>query len=100
MILETAVLHVKPELNHTFLSSFKQASAIIASMSGYINHELQRCVDGNRENQYLLLVWWETLEDHVTGFRTSPQYLEWKQLLHHYYEPFPVVEHYEKLDLL
>jgi len=99
MILETAVLHVKPELADSFTASFRKASAIISSMTGYISHELQRCVDPDKEHQFLLLVKWETLEDHVVGFRSSPQYLEWKQLLHHYYDPFPVVEHYESINL-
>ena len=97
MILEIAILHVKPELDSTFVASFKQASAIISSMKGYMKHELQRCLE--RDNQYALLVWWETLDDHVAGFRSSPEYQEWKKLLHHYYEPFPVVEHYENVDL-
>ena len=47
------------------------------------------------DNKYLLLVEWETLEAHTAGFRQSAAYLEWKLLLHHNYEPFPVVEHYE-----
>ncbi|WP_219837891.1 antibiotic biosynthesis monooxygenase [Paenibacillus sp. R14(2021)] len=97
MILETAVLHVKPELDASFVPSFIEASALIASMKGYVNHELRRCLE-NR-HQYLLLVWWETLEDHTVGFRQSAQYQEWRRLLHHYYEPFPVVEHYENIQI-
>ncbi|MFC5653389.1 antibiotic biosynthesis monooxygenase family protein [Paenibacillus solisilvae] len=97
MILEVAILQVKPERNDTFVSTFKQASAIISSMQGYIRHELQHCLE--RNNQYILLVWWETLEDHTTGFRQSPEYQEWKKLLHDYYDPFPTVEHYENVNL-
>jgi heme-degrading monooxygenase HmoA len=97
MITEAAVLHVKPELDATFVASFKEASAIISSMKGYVRHELQRCLE--REHQYLLLVWWETLEDHTVGFRQSDDYQAWRRLLHHYYEPFPVVEHYEPIRL-
>ncbi|TYP73751.1 heme-degrading monooxygenase HmoA [Paenibacillus methanolicus] len=84
-------------MNESFVDTFKQASSIIASMKGYIRHELQRCLE--REGQYVLLVWWETLEDHVEGFRQSEGYQEWKRLLHHYYDPFPVVEHYESIPL-
>lgn len=98
MILEKAVLHVKPELVHTFETSFKKASVYIASIKGYISHELLTCIEN--KNQYLLLVHWETLEDHTIGFRQSDAYLEWKKLLHPYYEPFPVVEHYKKVILL
>ena len=70
-------------------------AAVSASTPGYISHELQRCVE-NR-SRYLLLVRWVTLEDHTVGFRTSPEYQRWKALLHHFYDPFPTVEHYEKV---
>jgi heme-degrading monooxygenase HmoA len=95
VILETAVLLIKPEMQPTFETSFQEASQYIASTKGYIKHELHRCIEV--ENQYLLLVHWETLEDHTIGFRQSEVYLEWKRLLHPYYEPFPVVEHYVKI---
>jgi heme-degrading monooxygenase HmoA len=62
-------------------------------MSGYISHELQRCLEV--EHRYILLVRWQTLEDHTIGFRTSPEYQQWRSLLHHFYDPFPIVEHYE-----
>jgi heme-degrading monooxygenase HmoA len=45
--------------------------------------------------KYVLLVQWQKVEDHTVGFRQSPQYQEWKRLLHHFYEPFPTVGHYE-----
>ena len=76
-----------------FESAFAQASSIIASMDGYISHQLQRCMEA--PNRYLLLVQWETLDAHTVGFRSSPEYQEWKKLLHHFYDPFPTVEHYE-----
>jgi heme-degrading monooxygenase HmoA len=47
------------------------------------------------EDKYILLVKWETLTDHTEGFRQSVGYQDWKQLLHHFYEPFPIVEHYQ-----
>jgi heme-degrading monooxygenase HmoA len=48
-----------------------------------------------RDGRYLLLVRWETVEDHTEGFRQSADYQEWKALLHHFYDPFPTVEHDE-----
>jgi heme-degrading monooxygenase HmoA len=93
MILEVAILDVKPGLASQFESAFQTASPLIASISGYLSHELQRCIE--TENRYLLLVRWQTLEDHTIGFRQSHQYQEWRSLLHHFYEPFPTVEHYE-----
>ena len=97
MILEAAILNVKSDQEAEFEEAFRHASRIIASMPGYITHELHRCLEV--KNKYLLLVQWNRLEDHTVGFRGSPEYQEWKRLLHHFYEPFPTVEHFEKIDL-
>lgn len=93
MILEVAILNIKKGKSLTFESAFKKAEAIISSMSGYIYHELKKCVE--HEDKYILLVNWQTIEDHEIGFRQSTEYQEWKNLLHHFYEPFPIVEHYK-----
>ena len=92
MILEVATLDVKPGQSAAFERDFATASAFISRTDGYLSHELQRCLE--KPGRYLLLVRWRTLEAHTVGFRQSPQYLEWKRLLHHYYDPFPTVEHY------
>jgi heme-degrading monooxygenase HmoA len=93
MILEMAILQViKGEEAH-FERDFAIASQFIQSIPGYVNHSLRKCIE--EENKYLLLVEWEKLEDHTIGFRESDAYLEWKKLLHHYYNPFPIVEHYK-----
>lgn len=93
MILEVAILDVKSGMQGDFESAFGEAQEIISSMSGYISHQLQKCIEKN--NRYILFVHWENLEDHTKGFRDSPEYREWKALLHHFYDPFPVVEHYQ-----
>jgi len=92
MILEVAVLNITEGNQLAFENAFLVARAIIESMKGYISHELQKCIENDR--QYILFVKWETLEDHTVGFRNSPEYQDWKTLLHHFYDPFPVVEHY------
>jgi heme-degrading monooxygenase HmoA len=95
MILEVAILDVIPNQEPDFESAFAKASGIIAGMPGYISHQLQRCVE--KSNRYILLVNWETLEAHTVGFRGSAEYQEWRKLLHHFYDPFPTVEHYESV---
>jgi heme-degrading monooxygenase HmoA len=92
VILEVAILDIKPSLAPEFEAACKTASSIISAMPGYVSHELQYCIE--TANRYILLVRWQKLEDHTVGFRQSPQYQEWRSLLHHFYEPFPVVEHY------
>src|SRR3954451_13939025 len=93
MILEVAILDVIPTRVAEFEAAFREASAIIATMPGYLSHELQRCLEHSA--RYILLVRWANLEDHTVGFRQSPEYQQWRALLHHFYDPFPMVEHYE-----
>lgn len=92
-ILEVAMLDVIPGQETAFEAAFATAQQIISSMPGYLGHELQRCLE--TPNRYILLVRWRTLEDHTVGFRGSAEYQQWKALLHHFYDPFPTVEHFE-----
>jgi heme-degrading monooxygenase HmoA len=64
-------------------------------MKGYISHQLQNCIETS--NRYILLVNWVTLENHVEGFKDSKEYQEWKSLLHHFYDPFPTVKHFNQV---
>ena len=86
------MLNVRPGMSDAFEAAFADASSIIASMPGYRSHELRSCVEAS--GRYILMVDWETLEAHTVGFRGSSGYQQWKRLLHHFYDPFPVVEHY------
>jgi len=95
MVLEAAILNVLSNQSAEFEKAFAEAQAIISAMPGYQRHELRRCVE--TPDRYLLLVWWKDLESHTLGFRRSPQYVRWKALLHHFYDPFPEVEHYTPL---
>ena len=95
MILEVAILDVKPNQSTEFEAAFKQAQEIICAVPGYQSHQLQRCLENS--NRYILLVNWNSLTDHTEGFRQSAPYQKWKALLHHFYDPFPRVEHYESI---
>jgi heme-degrading monooxygenase HmoA len=92
MVLELAILNIKPGQAKAFEEAFAEAQCIISSMNGYISHQLKKCLED--DHQYILLVEWETLEDHTVGFRQSQDYQRWKTLLHHFYDPFPTVLHY------
>lgn len=92
MVLEVAILSVRPGQSAAFEAAFREAQAIISASPGYQRHELRSCMEA--PDRYLLLVWWDTLESHTEGFRKSPGYERWRSLLHHFYDPFPVVEHY------
>ena len=96
MVLEVAILNVRPGQSAAFEAAFLQAQRIISASPGYQRHELRRCVEAG--DRYLLLVWWDSVESHTEGFRKSPGYQRWRDLLHPFYDPFPTVEHYVGVD--
>ena len=93
MILEQALLTVRDGEQAEFEAAFAEARSIIAGRPGFRRLTLSRCLE--RRTGYLLLVEWDRLEDHTEGFRGSAEYERWRQLLHHFYDPFPVVEHFQ-----
>jgi len=92
MVLEVAILNLRPGGSDAFEVAFREAQEILSASRGYQRHELRRCLEA--ADRYLLLVWWDSLESHTQGFRQSPAYRRWRELLHSFYEPFPTVEHY------
>ena len=92
MVLEHALLDVISGLEVEFEEAFSRARDVISKSPGVISLKIVRGIE--RPSSYLLLVEWESLEDHTIGFRQSALYAEWRELLHHFYDPFPVVEHF------
>ena len=96
IVLEVAILEVRAGESDAFEASFREAQQYIAASPGYQKHELRRCLEAG--DRHLLLVWWDDLESHTEGFRGSEAYQRWRAALHHYYDPFPTVEHYEVVE--
>ena len=92
MILEHVLLPVRPGSEADFESALPLATPIISSMPGFLSLSFTRCIE--RPSMYLLLVEWETLDDHTVGVRGSPHYQQWRGLLHPFYEFLPAVEHF------
>ena len=93
MITEHALLEVSPGKEAEFVDAMERVKALIADSPGFVSLRVERGVE--RPRCFLLLVEWQRLEDHTEGFRGSSAYEEWRAALHHFYEPFPVVEHFE-----
>jgi heme-degrading monooxygenase HmoA len=91
--MEHALLEVIPGRETEFMETMERAKLIISSSPGFVGLRVERCIE--RPSCFLLLVEWETLDDHTVGFRGSEAYQEWRSLLHHFYDSFPVVEHFE-----
>jgi heme-degrading monooxygenase HmoA len=92
VILEHAVLNVKAGQAKEFEIALRKATPLIEATPGFQRMEIRPCVES--KDSYLLLVWWSSLEAHTIGFRGSARYQQWREALHHFYEPFPVVQHY------
>jgi heme-degrading monooxygenase HmoA len=92
VILEQALLTVRPGMTAAFEAAFVEAEPLVAGMRGFRRLSLSRGLEDDAT--YLLLIEWDTLEDHTVGFRGSPEYQEWRRLLHSFYDPFPPVLHF------
>jgi heme-degrading monooxygenase HmoA len=92
MVLEHAILDVRPGESPAFRLALGEALPLIAATPGFIRLEVRPCLE--TPDRYLLLVEWETLEAHTEGFRGSDRYRLWRDKLHRFYAPFPLVEHY------
>lgn len=92
MITEHALLPVVPGREAAFEAALARATPLIAGQPGFRGLSVTRGIES--PSSYLLIVEWETLNDHTEGFRTSPEYDEWRALLHPFYDPFPVVQHF------
>lgn len=92
MIVEHAVLNIRKDQSRDFETALKLARSLIEATEGFHRMEVRPCIE--TKDRYLLLVWWSSVEAHTQGFRGSPRYEEWRAALHHFFEPFPTVQHY------
>lgn len=93
MILEIVTTQIKAGQEEAFEAAFKEASKILARSKGYISHELQKCIE--TKGRYVNMVRWESVDDHMIGFRGSSQFQEFRALVFPFYETPSQMEHYE-----
>lgn len=93
MILEHALIDVRPGTQAEFEAAVVRAREVISAAPGFRTFALHRGVES--PDRYLLLVGWETLEDHTVGFRGSPAFAEWRSLIGPFFDGQPEVDHYD-----
>lgn len=91
-ILEVAVLDVRGRHAPAFKAALSEAMPLIRRQPGCRSAEVRPCLENPQ--RYLLMVNWASVAAHEEGFRRSEDYRRWRALLHGFYEPFPLVEHY------
>lgn len=93
MILEHVLITVAVERAPAYEVAFAEARTIMLRQPGCGGCNLYPKLD--RPGEYLLLVRWESKEDHTEGFRKGQDYLRWSALLHPFYDVFPTVDYYQ-----
>jgi heme-degrading monooxygenase HmoA len=92
VIFEHAIVSIDPGRAEEFESAFAQAPALFARAAGCHGAELRRCIED--PSQYELLVGWDDVEAHTEGFRGSPLFTEWRNLVGGFFTSPPTVKHY------
>ena len=93
MIIEHALLQVRPGEEAAFEVAMGKAKPLIAASPGFQGIEVRPAAE--RPGLYLLLVRWDSIADHRDGFRRSDRYEQWRALLHSFYDPMPSVDYFE-----
>lgn len=93
MIIEHALLQVRPGEGSAFEAAMAKARPLIAASPGFQGIEVRPAAE--RPGLYLLLVRWDSIADHREGFRKSDRYEQWRALLHSFYDPMPSVDYFE-----
>jgi len=93
MILEMVDIRIRPGEQVVFDAAIRRGvETVIANATGFRGYKVNRGVES--PDRYVLMIFWDALEDHTVGFRGSLEYQRWRGLLHSFYDPFPVVEHF------
>jgi heme-degrading monooxygenase HmoA len=94
-IVERAIFALKPGTKKSeFVAAFALARPHIEGSKGFRRLEMRQGTEN--PDSWLLLVWWDTVDDHMKGFRQSPAFVEWRKHLGPFFAAPPSVEHYEE----
>ena len=94
MILERALFPIKPGMADEFAAAFARARKLLEATPGFRKLEMRQGIE--TPDSFILLVWWDSVEAHMQGFRDSPAILEWRALLSPFFAGTPQMEHYEE----
>ena len=94
MILEVADIRIAPGQQAEFDAAIQRGiQTVIAGAKGFRGYKVNRGVES--PERYLLMIYWETLENHTVDFRQGPLFAQWRAIVGPYFAAPPVVEHFE-----
>ena len=96
MILEVADIRIHPGRQAAFDEAIQRGLAtVISQAKGFKGWKVNKGVES--PERYLLMIFWETLEDHTVGFRGGPLFDQWRAIVGPFFAAPPVVEHFTLL---
>lgn len=96
MILELADIRITPGKQAEFdLAIQRGVQNVISQAQGFCGYKINKGIES--PERYVLMIFWETLENHTVDFRNSPAFAEWRAIVGPYFAAPPVVEHFELL---
>ncbi|MGV8897972.1 MAG: antibiotic biosynthesis monooxygenase family protein [Burkholderiaceae bacterium] len=96
MILELADIHIKTGTHADFDIAIQRGiNEVIAKAKGFSGYKLNRGIES--PERYVLMIFWETLENHTVDFRESAAFQDWRSIVGPYFASPPVVEHFNLL---
>jgi heme-degrading monooxygenase HmoA len=96
MIVERALMAIKPGSEAAFEAAMREARGVVSQAPGFRSLRVTRGIES--PSTYLLLLEWDTLEDHTIGFRESELFVRWRGLIGEYFATASDVEHYTPVD--
>ncbi len=94
MILELADIRIHAGRQIDFEKAVKHGlDSVLSKANGFVRYEVRPCIES--PERYVLLIHWETLEDHTVGFRMSSAHAQWRAIVGGYFAQPPFVEHFD-----
>jgi heme-degrading monooxygenase HmoA len=96
MILELADIRIQPGKQAEFDAAIQRGvEQVISKAKGFCGYKINKGIES--PERYVLMIFWETLENHTIDFRESPAFQEWRGIVGPYFAAPPAVEHFSLL---
>jgi heme-degrading monooxygenase HmoA len=96
MILELADIRIQPGKQAEFDIAIQRGlDQVISRAKGFNGYKVNQGIES--PERYVLMIFWETLENHTVDFRESPAFQEWRSIVGPYFAAPPTVEHFALL---
>ena len=93
MILELADIRIPPGKGAEFDTAIiRGVETVISKARGFRGYKVNRGIES--PERYVLMIFWDTVENHTVDFRGSPAFQDWRAIVGPYFAGPPVVEHF------